>query len=617
MDQYKSVSHGPFSRAARTAHFIGLASDAQALDAGTSSRTVAEYIIARLAGIGIRHAFGIPGDFSFPVDAAIENHSDISFVVCSNELNAAYAADGYARIVGAALLTTTYGVGELSVVNGVMGSKAERLPVFHLVGYPGTRLTRTRRVLHHTLGSGATNEFFDIGTQCSCISVIVDNPATVAFEMDRVIATALQMKQPAYIAIPKDVAKMRIPSNPATAQTLENIQCLSSPLQSRYYPVSDEIELKTAEKAIWTRLKCCKKPLLLISFMIARLGLADKVLQLIEKFNVPFALTPMDKGSLPEMHSNFIGMYKGEASSQSVKEAVSSADLILDVGKVLFDDLSTGFGTSSISREMMITIGHTYVQIGDESMKLVQERSKSYSPVFIGDMLDMLLEHNIDLNIIQFEDWGMEKPCSWPKSDEHPQGITYANMTGCVQDFLKAGDTLVCDVGTCSLFLGNVLLPDKCRYMNQTLWGAIGWGTPACLGACLANPKGTTLLVTGDGAHQLTANELGTMHRYGVSPIILVLNNGIFGIEEFLEHNALRGYNKIANWKYSQLPGALGCPWTTIRAETVGELQQALDTGRLKKTATYIEVVMCEKLLDPLTSSALSKEYMDQPRLLS
>ena len=124
--------------------------------------TVVEYVIRRLADLGIDRAFGVPGDYSFPIDDAIEASDKLSWVVCSNELNAAYAADGYARRRGAAILTTTYAVGELSAVNGVMGAKAHRVPIFHVVGAPSTRIQRRRMVTHHTLGDGTYNNFFDI-----------------------------------------------------------------------------------------------------------------------------------------------------------------------------------------------------------------------------------------------------------------------------------------------------------------------------------------------------------------------------------------------------------------------------------------------------------------------
>ena len=75
-----------------------------------TSPTVAEYTLQRLAALGIDKVFGVPGDYAFAVDDAVEQVNTLGWVACANELNAAYAADGYARIRGAAILSTTYGV---------------------------------------------------------------------------------------------------------------------------------------------------------------------------------------------------------------------------------------------------------------------------------------------------------------------------------------------------------------------------------------------------------------------------------------------------------------------------------------------------------------------------
>ena len=87
------------------------------------STSVADYIVQRIADEGVTHCFGVAGDYLFPMCNAIESSQKVKWIGCANELNAAYAADGYARIRGAGMLATTYGVGELSALNGVMGAR--------------------------------------------------------------------------------------------------------------------------------------------------------------------------------------------------------------------------------------------------------------------------------------------------------------------------------------------------------------------------------------------------------------------------------------------------------------------------------------------------------------
>lgn len=115
------------------------------------SDTVIGYVLRRLKDIGIDAIFGVPGDFAFPVQDAIVNDAGIDWIGCCNELNAGYAADGYARLRGAAALSTTYGVGELSAINAIAGSYAENLPVFHLTGMPAMPVQTARSLVHQAL----------------------------------------------------------------------------------------------------------------------------------------------------------------------------------------------------------------------------------------------------------------------------------------------------------------------------------------------------------------------------------------------------------------------------------------------------------------------------------
>src|SRR6202040_3357110 len=123
-------------------------------DIMSTQPTVADYIVQRLAQEGITDCFGVPGDFAFQLNDAVARSERIRWIGCSNELDAAYAADGYARMRGCSMLMTTYAVGELSALNGVMGAKAERSCVFHVAGMPSMRSQRGRQIVHHTLGDG-------------------------------------------------------------------------------------------------------------------------------------------------------------------------------------------------------------------------------------------------------------------------------------------------------------------------------------------------------------------------------------------------------------------------------------------------------------------------------
>lgn len=547
--------------------------------------TIAEYAVQRLSDLGIDKVFGVPGDYAFPIDDAIEVCPSLQWVACANELNAAYAADGYARRMGAAILSTTYGVGELSALNGVMGSKAHRLPVFHLVGQPSRRITRQHLVTHHTLGDGVYGNFEALSGAAACVSANL-TPDNAVEELERVIREALRQSAPAYIVIPMDFARMPIVGTPIKGRPLAEIKRVSSAPQ----------ELAGAVATIVTRLKAAKNPVALPSAMIARYGLQAKLAAFLDKSNMAFATSPNDKGIISEAHRNYLGLYAGLSSAPaSVKAAVESADLILDLGGLMRADANTGIWTDALPLDRLISVHESWVQIG----------SAIFSQVAMGDVLDALIAQTPTFN----GHGAAPAPAQLPMSGNMNDAVSSASFYPRLQRFLKKGDVLVIETGTCMLHLNAMALPDGVASESQTLWGSIGWATPAALGIVMANRAGRTVLVTGDGSHQLTFNEIAVMGRYGVKPIIFVLNNGLYGIEDIVSERG-HPYDDVAPVQYHLLPQAMGCKnWLTAKVETVAELEDALAKISAADSAAYIEVMIPDAESQPMSDAAIDMTY--------
>jgi len=234
----------------------------------SKTHTVAEYVVNRLADLGIGHVFGVPGDYAFPFADAIEECDRLEWISCANELNAAYAADGYARIYGASILSTTYGVGELSALNGVMGSKSQRLPVFFIVGSPSTQIQRQGLVTHHTLGDGIFNQFQPISASACCVSTNL-TPDNVVDEMERVIRDALRLSAPAYIIVPMDFARMPIMGQPIKGQLLNAVKRTKS----------DPASLDAAVQFVLNKVNGAKQIVALPSNLIATYGLTNQFVE--------------------------------------------------------------------------------------------------------------------------------------------------------------------------------------------------------------------------------------------------------------------------------------------------------------------------------------------------
>jgi indolepyruvate decarboxylase len=550
------------------------------------STSVADYIVQRIADEGVTHCFGVAGDYLFPMCNAIESSQKVKWIGCANELNAAYAADGYARIRGAGMLATTYGVGELSALNGVMGAKAERSLVFHVVGMPSYQNQRLSKIAHHTLGDGNFGNFVGLSAAAACCSAII-NPDNCVIEMERLIAEARRNNQPAYILVPSDYAQAPITPVEVRPVTLK----------------SNEAALKKAVVAISERLKGAKSVVVLPAFTIARLGLQNQLRDAIEALGCPFATMVMEKCLVDESHPQYAGLYAGAMSAQSAREIVEGADLVLDLGGVNLNDITTAAYSAKLDPSRFVTIGLNDVRMGEKVITSVRLR----------DMLVELAKLKSPARRFRRTADGAQPPIAGKPSDRITMDALYSRYAG----FIREGDTVVLETGSSTLGLTPVPLADGVRVEAQVLWGSIGWATPAAFGVALADSSRRTILITGEGSHQLTANEIGSMGRFGANVIVFVLNNDGYLIERALEENPDWSYNDLAHWRYAELPRTLGCAeWFAARVTTLGELDAAMKAARESKSGAYIEVVGERMDMPPILAFAhdrLATMYGDAP----
>jgi indolepyruvate decarboxylase len=546
--------------------------------------TVAQYALARLAQLGIDRVFGVPGDYAFSIDDAAEQVPGLGWVACANELNASYAADGYARVRGAAILSTTYGVGELSAINGVMGCKAHRVPVFHLVGMPSERIQRLGLATHHNLGDTAYSRFQHISAEACCVSTVL-TPDNCIDEMERVIREALRQSMPAYIVISEVNGAMPVIGDPVKGKSLAEIK--------RQRSVGAEID--AAVETILSRLAAARSPVAIVTALVARYGVRDRAMEFIRKSNLPVVVTPNDKGTVDEAMAQYSGLYAGGMSnSQAVCDLVRGADLVLDIGGMVLTEANTGSWTGMPSPDRVVSIQDNWVRAGDK--------------VFLNTAIDDVLAALVAKAVPRKEDKALrveQLPLAGTASDR----ISSASFYPRLQRRLRKGDTVVIETGTCMMHLNKMLLPEGVTAEGQGLWGSIGWATPACLGVAMGKPSGRAWLVTGDGSHQLTLNEIGVMGRYGIKPVIFVLNNGLYGVEDVISERG-HAYDDLAPVNYHLLPRAFGCKgWLTEKVGTVAELDAVLDRIETHPGACYVEVMIPNEESQPLPGTVIDKGY--------
>ena len=526
----------------------------------TNAPSVGQYLFDCLSNEGITEIFGVPGDYNFSLLDILENYEKINFVNCRNELNAGYATDGYSRVKGLGALITTFGVGELSACNAIAGSYCEYVPVIHIVGAPKTMVQLEHKKMHHTLMNGDYDVYRKIYENITEYTAIItaDN---AEIEIPKTIQKAKETKRPVYLIIAIDIAEMQVTKREAAL-----------PKQQ-----TNEKTLQFAMNHIKQVLSQSQKPVLIPDIMVLRYNLQAVVQQIADKMNVPVATMMMGKGSFDENHRNYIGLYAGRWGSSEVQNIVEASDCILAIGPI-WSDYNTGSFSAKLNPVNTIEIQPTYIKVG----------MSVYENILITDSLNELVKISENKALtapnIKFpydgNDINLNDHLSWK--------YYYPRF----QQFIKENDIVIAESGTFAFGMCQLRLPKGVTYITQGGWGCIGYATPATFGACVAARDRRVLLFTGDGAHQLTSQELSSMLYNQCKPIIFILNNKLYTIEAYLNIPKKTHYNYIPDWDYTKLIEAYGGNAFTMKVYTNRELDEAIKQAEMqcKERLCLIEI---------------------------
>ncbi|EHX2883312.1 alpha-keto acid decarboxylase family protein [Salmonella enterica] len=523
--------------------------------------TVADYLLDRLAGCGIGHLFGVPGDYNLQFLDHVIDHPTLRWVGCANELNAAYAADGYARMSGAGALLTTFGVGELSAINGIAGSYAEYVPVLHIVGAPCSAAQQRGELMHHTLGDGDFRHFYRMSQAISAASAILDEQ-NACFEIDRVLGEMLAARRPGYIMLPADVAKKT---------AIPPTQALALPVHEAQSGVETAFRYHARQCLMNSR-----RIALLADFLAGRFGLRPLLQRWMAETPIAHATLLMGKGLFDEQHPNFVGTYSAGASSKEVRQAIEDADRVICVGTRFVDTLTAGF-TQQLPAERTLEIQPYASRIGETWFNLPMAQAVS-----------TLRELCLECAFAPPPTRSAGQPVRIDKGE-----LTQESFWQTLQQYLKPGDIIFVDQGTAAFGAAALSLPDGAEVVLQPLWGSIGYSLPAAFGAQTACPDRRVILIIGDGAAQLTIQEMGSMLRDGQAPVILLLNNDGYTVERAI-HGAAQRYNDIASWNWTQIPPALNAAqqaecWRVTQAIQLAEVLERLARPQ---RLSFIEVML-------------------------
>lgn len=487
-------------------------------------KRVGQYLMDCLSNVGVDKVFGVPGDFNLTFLDDIISHDDLEWIGNTNELNASYAADGYARLKGIAAMVTTFGVGELSAVNGIAGSYAERVPVIQITGAPTRAVEQAGKYVHHSLGEGRFDDYRNMYASITTTQAYI-TPENAQSEIPRVISAALFEKRPVHIHLPIDVANTEI----ELASSFELAE-------HQHRDVSKHMQM------IMEKLQSADQPVIITGHEINSFGLHEELEKFVAQTHIPVAQLSLGKGAFNEESPYYMGIYDGELADKAIRDYVDQSDAILNIGAKLTDSATAGY-SYQFDIDDVVMINH-------HNFKMNETKDTDVSLV---DLLAGLNKLNY-VNHMDFPKYQRPSAHDYDLNDDPLTQETYFKM---MQDFIKEEDVIIAEQGTSFFGAYDLALNQHNKFIGQPLWGSIGYTLPATLGSQLADPNRRNLLLIGDGSLQLTVQAISTMIREEIKPVIFVINNDGYTVERKI-HGENAMYNDIKMWDYKLLPTVFG-----------------------------------------------------------
>ncbi|KAK6935708.1 Thiamine pyrophosphate enzyme, C-terminal TPP-binding [Dillenia turbinata] len=537
--------------------------------------TLGRHLARRLVQIGVNDVFSVPGDFNLTLLDHLIAEPGLNNIGCCNELNAGYAADGYARIRGVGACVVTFTVGGLSVLNAIAGAYSENLPVICIVGGPNTNDFGTNRILHHTIGLPDFTQELQCFKPVTCFQAVVNNLEDAHEQIDTAISTAMKECKPVYISISCNLAGI-----PHPTFGRDPIPFALSP------KLSNKLGLEAAVEATVAFLDKAVKPVMVGGPKLRVSKAREAFIKLADACGYPIAVMPSAKGLVPEHHPHFIGTYWGAVSTPFCAEIVESADAYLFAGPIFNDYSSVGYSLL-LKKEKAIII---------QPDRVVVANGPAFGCVLMKDFLEELAK-KLKRNTTAFENYRrIYVPEGTPLKCGPREPLRVNVLFQHIQKMLSHDTAVIAETGDSWFNCQKLKLPEGCGYEFQMQYGSIGWSVGATLGYAQAVPDKRVIACIGDGSFQVTAQDVSTMIRSNQKSIIFLINNGGYTIEVEIHDGP---YNVIKNWNYTGLVEAIhngeGNCWT-MKVHCEEELIEAIEMaeGEKKDCLCFIEVI-CHK----------------------
>jgi indolepyruvate decarboxylase len=535
---------------------------------------VARYLAQRLAEMGIGHLFAVPGDYAGHFLTVVDTEGQglgIQRVGTCNELEAGYAADGYARLRGAGAVCVTFGVGTFSLLNALAGSYVEQLPVVLVVGSPASASRNTERregvLFHHSTGTLSADE--DSVRNVTVAREVVRDPLRAPEQIDRALRECLTWRRPVYIEVyqnvwllPCEAPRERL--KPGPLPTLQD---------------SLDESLNATLEHLWK----ARRPVIWAGMEVQRFGLQELLLELVRETGMPFATDLLGKGLVPEDTPGFVGTYDGASANPKTQALVEKADWLLGLGTLVTDDfldlVKKSYGTMTLACNNSVRVGTDVwdcAPLRDFMQQLLARlRQRKYGAP--KNAVKALVASGAPPLMALAADKGRGSR----KTAE--QQVTYDGFFQRMHDWVD--DSMVLMADTTIALYSAAELPVKRRdgFIAQAAWNSIGYTTGACLGVGFADPARRAVVFTGDGGFQMVCQALSDVVRARHGTIVFIFDNALYGIEQAFvnvkyftdSQTPPEAFDELHRWNYARLTEVFGGGWSAT-VDTLEQLDQAL-----------------------------------------
>jgi pyruvate decarboxylase len=555
--------------------------------------SVAGYLFTRLHQLGVRSVHGVPGDFFLNALDHLEP-AGLKWIGNCNELNAGYAADGYARVKGLSAVFTTFGVGEMSAWNALAGAFSEYSPVVHIAGTPNRRIQRSKAIVHHSLGDGNMRVFMETFRPITVALEDLQDVEQAPEQIDTALRQALVHKRPVYLALPSDVVPLKVPKGR-----------LKQPID--IHPTLSDLGVSASiAKRICQLIKDAERPLILVDGLCTSFAIAEEVNTFVKLTGIPTMCYPFGKGVIDESLNNFYGVYAGKHGQLETSAYASESDLVLLFGGLLSDNNTSGFSAVT-SPDVTINFQLDRIQIPVGKLQQVPSRR------LLRCIVELLQQ---DKRFLGRKYPPLKRGTSTNGSrspHESTSAVTQDYLFASLGPYLRPHDHVCLASGTARAGGRDLVLPYPIRILSSAIFLSVGHWLPAAQGVSLAlrelatdspSTTGRTILLVGDGDFQSSGQEISTIIRERLDITIFLLNNSGYTTERLI-HGSRASYNDIADWIYLGAPyfyakktglGSAEYPVRTYRVQTMGDLDRVLNDGDFRNSGG---LKMVEVILDP------------------